>query len=161
MRWRTDGLRWAVATIGICVFCAEGVAAAPRIAGRWDATVVVNTVEVPFRFEIAQHERDVVGFFFEGSRKVASTSGRIENGALTLEYDFLNTILEARVEGDQLRGRWNFARSDSLRRGPPPALCRRSAASGSCIAPPRTPPNWTCPGGCIFNSPSSRCLVRF
>ena len=106
-------MRWAVATIGIYVFCAEGVVAAPRIAGRWDATVVVNTVEVPFRFEIAQSDRDVVGFFFEGNRKVASTSGRIENGALTLEYDFLNTILEARVEGDQLRGSYRNKRPNA------------------------------------------------
>ena len=66
-------LRWAVAAIGICAFSADGVASRPRIAGRWDAVVVVNTVEVPFRFEIAQNDRDVVGFFFEGSRKVAST----------------------------------------------------------------------------------------
>ena len=106
-------LRWTVATIGICLFAAEGVASTPRIAGRWDAMVVVNTVDVPFRFEIAQTDRDVVGFFFEGSRKVASTSGRFENGALTLEYDFLNTVLEARVEGDQLRGTYRNKRPNA------------------------------------------------
>lgn len=112
MRWRTDP-RWVVATLGLCFFSAEGVASAPRIAGRWDAMVVVNTVEVPFRFEIAQNGRDVVGFFFEGSRKVASTSGRFENGALTLEYDFLNTVLEARVDGDQLRGSYRNKRPNA------------------------------------------------
>ena len=106
-------LRWAVAAIGICAFSADGVTSPPRIAGRWDAVVVVNTVEVPFRFEIAQNDRDVVGFFFEGSRKVASTSGRFENGTLTLEYDFLNTVLDARVEGDQLRGTYRNKRPNS------------------------------------------------
>jgi len=106
-------LRWAVVAAGICLFIAEGVASTPRIAGRWDAMVVVNTVEVPFRFEIAENDRDVVGFFFEGSRKVASTSGRFENGALTLEYDFLNSVLEARVEGDQLRGTYRNKRPNA------------------------------------------------
>jgi thiol-disulfide isomerase/thioredoxin len=114
MRWRTDALqRWVVATIGICLFCAEGVGSTTRIAGRWDAMVVNNTVEVPFRFEIAQNDRDVVGFFFEGSRKVASTSGQFENGALTLEYDFLNTVLEARVEGSELRGSYRNKRPNA------------------------------------------------
>jgi len=106
-------LRWAVAAAGICLFSAEAVASTPRIVGRWDAVVVVNTVEVPFRFEIAQNDRDVAGFFFEGSRKVASTSGRFDNGALTLEYDFLNTVLEARVEGDQLRGTYRNKRPNA------------------------------------------------
>jgi thiol-disulfide isomerase/thioredoxin len=108
-RW----LRGAVAAIGICAFSAEGVASPPGIAGRWDAVVVANSVEVPFRFEIAQNDRNVVGFFFEGSRKVASTSGRFENGALTLDYDFLNTVLDARVEGDQLRGTYRNKRPNS------------------------------------------------
>ena len=31
----------------------SGQAPAPALAGRWDATVVVNKVEVPFIFEIA------------------------------------------------------------------------------------------------------------
>jgi thiol-disulfide isomerase/thioredoxin len=113
MRWRTDGLRWAVAAIVICLLSVEAVAAPSRIAGRWDAMVVVNTVDVPFRFEIEQNDRDVVGFFFEGTRKVASTSGRFENGALTLEYDFLNTVLEAHVENDQLHGTYRNKRPNA------------------------------------------------
>lgn len=129
--------QWAAAAIGICVFSAEAVASAPRIAGRWDAVVVANTVEVPFRFEIAQNDRDVVGFFFEGSRKIASTSGRFENGALTLEYDFLNTVLDARVEGDQLRGTYRNKRPNARpmefrasRFAPMAAVARRAPQVG-------------------------------
>ena len=129
-------LRWTLATIGICLFCAEGVASPSRIAGRWDAMVVVNTVDVPFRFEIAQNDGDVVGFFFEGSRKIASTSGRFEHGALTLEYDFLNTVLEARVDGDQLRGSYRNKRPNArpmefrARRFVPVAAVRRAPQVG-------------------------------
>ena len=119
MRWRTDGTmgpagrRWAGAAVALWLWSAAGLASAPRLAGRWDAVVVVNTVEVPFRFEIAENDRDVVGFFFEGSRKIASTSGRFENGALTLDYDFMNTVLEARVEGGQLRGTYRNKRPNA------------------------------------------------
>jgi thiol-disulfide isomerase/thioredoxin len=133
MRWRTDvQWLWALA-IGICLFSADGLTSTLHISGRWDAVVVVNTVEVPFRFEIAQNGRDVVGFFFEGSRKVASTSGRFENGALTLEYDYLNTVLEASVEGEQLRGTYRNKRANArpmefrARRFAPAAAAARHA----------------------------------
>jgi len=83
---------------------AQFAAAQSRISGLWDAVVVVNKVEVPFRFEIAQNGGQVEGFFFEGDRKIGSTSGSFSNGALKLDYDFLNTTLEATLSGDQLRG---------------------------------------------------------
>src|SRR6202049_2840807 len=78
--------------------------AAGTITGRWDAVVVANKVEVPFRFEIAQNGTQVQGFFFEGDRKIGSTSGTFENGILQLDYDFLNTTLQATLNGDRLQG---------------------------------------------------------
>jgi thiol-disulfide isomerase/thioredoxin len=96
--------------VRLVVFAGMGVLpAAPGspasgIAGLWDAVVVANKVEVPFRFEIAQNGGRVEGFFFEGDRRVGSTAGSFENGVVKLEYDFLNTTLEATLEGDQLRG---------------------------------------------------------
>ena len=77
---------------------------ASRIAGLWDAVVVADQVEIPFRFEIAQNGAQVQGFFFEGDRKIGSTSGAFDNGKLKLEYDFLNTTFEATFDGDQFRG---------------------------------------------------------
>jgi len=76
----------------------------PNIHGLWDATVIANNVEVPFRFEIAQTGARAEGFFFEGDRKVGSTSGSFEDGTLRLDYEFLNTTLEATLQGDQLLG---------------------------------------------------------
>ncbi len=77
---------------------------AQGINGRWDASVLANGVAVPFRFEIAATGTSAVGYFFDGSRKIASTSGRFTNGRLTLEYDFLNTVLDAFFDGRELRG---------------------------------------------------------
>ena len=80
---------------------------APNISGLWDAAVSGNNAAIPFRFEIAQNPVNkgrVDGFFFEGDRKVGSTSGTFENGSLKLDYDFLNTTLEATLDGGELRG---------------------------------------------------------
>ena len=89
---------------------APGVSAV-NITGLWDAAVVVNQFEIPFRFEIAQSGNQVRGFFFEGDRKIGSTSGSFANGHLKLEYDYLNTTLEATLEGGQLRGTYRDNRS--------------------------------------------------
>ena len=86
---------------------------APKISGLWDAVVVVNKADIPFRFEIEQRGSQVQGFFFEGDRKVGSTSGSFEDGTLKLEYDFLNTTLEATLDGDALHGTYRNNRPNA------------------------------------------------
>ena len=87
-------------------------AAAPNISGLWDATVTADQTDVPFHFEIVVNGAQAKGFFFEGDRKVGSTSGTFQNGRLTLAYDFLNTTLDATVQGDQLQGSYHSNRPD-------------------------------------------------
>jgi len=95
----------AATTIVFSLLITQALTSAPRIAGLWDASIVTaNGVEIPFRFEIAQSGNRIEGFFFEGDRKVGSTAGSFQNGTLTLEYDFLNTTLDATLVGDELRG---------------------------------------------------------
>ena len=86
-------------------------AEAPSITGLWDATVVANGAEVPFRFEIVGNGADTHGFFFEGDRKIGSTSGSFAGGVLTLEYEFLNTVLEATLADGQLAGTYKNKRA--------------------------------------------------
>ena len=88
-------------------------AGAPPIHGLWDATIVVNGVEVPFRFEIAATGRDIQGFFFEGDRKVGSTAGTFVDGVLRLEYDFLNTTLALKLENSELVGTYLNKRANA------------------------------------------------
>jgi len=83
---------------------------APSINGLWDAIVVANGAEVPFRFEITGNGADTQGFFFEGDRKIGSTSGSFAGGVLTLEYEFLNTVLEATLADGQLAGTYKNKR---------------------------------------------------
>jgi len=87
--------------------------AASGIDGLWEATVVANGVDIPFRFEIATSGTEVQGFFFEGDQKVGSTSGRFADGVLTLDYDFLNTTLILTLEGDQLKGTYTSKRANA------------------------------------------------
>jgi len=83
------------------------------INGLWDAVIVAGGADVPFRFEIATRGAQAEGFFFEGDRKIGSTSGSFASGALHLDYEFLNTMLEARLVDGQLVGIYQNKRPGS------------------------------------------------
>jgi thiol-disulfide isomerase/thioredoxin len=77
----------------------------------WDAVIVsASGIEIPFRFEIVTADTDAQGFFFEGDRKIGSTTGRRANDTFTFEYEFLNTTLQLGREGEELVG-WYRNRS--------------------------------------------------
>src|ERR1019366_3623615 len=130
------GILWGAASLLIPL----SMAAEARIDGLWDAVVVVNKVEVPFRFEIAHNGNRVQGFFFEGDQKVGSTSGSLANGALKLDYDFLNTTLEAAVDGDQLRGTYRNRRPNAR---PMEFHAKRfTPVPVAAVDPPQVAGNW-------------------
>ena len=82
---------------------------AESIAGLWDATVSVNEVDIPFRIELSLKGRKASGSFFNGDERVRSTSGRFDNGELTLHFDHYATKLAARWEDEQLTGTYGRA----------------------------------------------------
>jgi len=84
-------------------------AAAQPVNGLWDATVVVNNgaLEIPFRFELSGSGSNVKGSFFNGDDKTTSTSGSLENGRLTLNFDELGTKLEATLKDGRLEGEYS------------------------------------------------------
>jgi thiol-disulfide isomerase/thioredoxin len=84
-----------------------------QVTGLWDATIVSNGAEVPFRFEIAVNGAEAQGFFFEGDRKVGSSAGKFADGVLTLDYDHLNTTLEVTLKDDQLVGTYRNKRPNA------------------------------------------------
>ncbi len=86
------------------------VACAPRVEtidGRWDGTVEVNKIQVPFQFEIVENGPDIQASFFDGDLKVTSTSGRRENGAVQLAFDQYGTTLVATLEDGRLEGHYD------------------------------------------------------
>src|SRR5262245_6224570 len=82
-----------------------------QVNGLWDAVIVSNGNEIPFRYEIAVSGADAKGFFFEGDRKVESTSGTFAGGALQIDYDHLNTTLELTLNGGELTGMYRNKRA--------------------------------------------------
>ena len=98
-------------------------AAAQPVNGLWDATVVVNNgaLEIPFRFELSGSGSNVKGSFFNGDDKTTSTSGSLENGRLTLNFDELGTKLEATLKDGRLGGEY----SRGTRGAPYPFAARR------------------------------------
>jgi thiol-disulfide isomerase/thioredoxin len=77
--------------------------------GLWDAAVVVNGLEIPFRFEIAGNGSQVSGWFFNGDEKVLSTGGTFESGSLVLNFDHYATSVEANLVNGRLAGTYNRA----------------------------------------------------
>src|ERR1044071_8824017 len=109
--------------------------AASTVDGLWDAVIVSSGVDIPFRFEIATQGTTAQGFFFEGDRKVGSTTGSFTDGTLKLEYDFLNTTLGLTLAGDQLTGSYRNSRPTArpqevkMRRFAPVALDQQDPPS--------------------------------
>src|SRR5262249_37243875 len=91
----------------------QAARAASPVDGLWSATIMAAGVEVPFRFEIAATGSELQGFFFEGERKIGSTSGTFADGVLKLDYDFLNTTLEVTLSGDTLTGTYKNKRANA------------------------------------------------
>ena len=79
------------------------------LSGLWDAAVVVNGLEIPFRFEIAGTGASISGSFFNGDEKVTSTGGKFENGSLKLNFDHYATAVEAALVDGRLAGIYNRA----------------------------------------------------
>ena len=105
-------LTLCVAAVAISLVSPWSAFSASNITGLWDAKIVANQLEIPFRFEIAQNGSQVQGFFFEGDRKIASSSGSFSGGHLILEYDILETTLEITFLDDQFAGTYRFKRSN-------------------------------------------------
>jgi thiol-disulfide isomerase/thioredoxin len=80
--------------------------------GRWDAFVTVGKAEIPFRFDIALDGSEARGFFFEGEKRISSTSGKFADGTLQLSYDFLNATLVAKFDGESLTGSYRYNRKN-------------------------------------------------
>jgi thiol-disulfide isomerase/thioredoxin len=106
----------AVAPLALVLSAASTPAAAQGAAGidgLWDATIATANTTIPFRFEIATKGSDAQGFFFEGDRKVESSSGTFTGGVLTLTWDHLNTTMTLKRAAGALTGAYVNNRPNS------------------------------------------------
>jgi len=98
-------------------------ARAQSLNGLWDATVIVNSVEIPFRLELSSTGTGAKGSFFNGDEKLTSTTGSFEHGALVLSFDEYETKLEATLKDGRLEGQY----SRGTRGAPYPFQAKRFA----------------------------------
>src|SRR5579871_3923952 len=84
-------------------FALAPAAMAQTLSGMWDATIVVNGLEIPFRMELSGDR----GSFFNGDEKVTSSSGHFANGTLVLTFDHYASKLEATLKDGGLEGTYN------------------------------------------------------
>ena len=80
-----------------------------RSSGRWNATVTVSGVEIPFVFEIASRGETVSGSFFNGDRRITSAPARVSDGRLRLSFDQYAATLDVTVEEGRLTGEYRRA----------------------------------------------------
>jgi peroxiredoxin len=98
------------ATLSLCLFglfLAASSAGAQSLTGIWDATVIVDNLDVPFRMELSGSGADVKGAFFNGDERVTSSTGQFDNGLLLLTFNEYGTTLKATFTGGQLDGRYD------------------------------------------------------
>jgi thiol-disulfide isomerase/thioredoxin len=102
-----------IAKFSVAMLIAIAPAAmAQSLAGRWDATVQVSGIDIPFRFELSGEGANVKGSFFNGDERITSTSGRFENGALVLKWDDHASKLDATFHDGVLEGKYIRAGRD-------------------------------------------------
>jgi len=122
-------------------------AMAQSLAGRWDATVKVNGLDIPFRFELSGEGANIKGTFFNGDVRFNSTSGRLENGSLTLAWDYYASRLEATFKDGALDGKYTQARRaeraeygfHAQRFVAPPADASAPKIGGQWVIPTQSP----------------------
>jgi thiol-disulfide isomerase/thioredoxin len=99
------GMSLAVLLVVLGAAIPEAQDASPWV-GRWDATIVANNVDVPFRFDIVGSGSALKGSFFNGERRITSTSSRVQDGALILNFDQYATKLRVTHRDGQLEGEY-------------------------------------------------------
>jgi len=123
-------------------------AVAQSLAGRWDATVQVSGVDIPFRFELSGDGANVKGSFFNGDERITSTSGKFENGSLVLKWDDHASKLDAMLHDGVLEGKYIRAGRDekssysfSAKRysPPPPVKGEVPSIAGMWVIPTDSP----------------------
>jgi hypothetical protein len=101
--WMSTGL---VILLGSQALLASSSASNPEnIGGRWDAALVDNGPDVPFRLDISGSGPTLKATFFDGFRPYeATTSASFQDGKLVLKAEHYLTTISATLKGGALIG---------------------------------------------------------
>jgi len=79
-------------------------ASAEPIAGTWNATVPYHGAILPFQMGFSGDGTSVKGWFFNGDQTLPSTGGELRDGHLVLNFDQIDTKLDATLRDGHLDG---------------------------------------------------------
>ena len=74
------------------------------VDGRWDATVTINGTAIPFRLDISGEGANLTGTLYNGDVKETTTSSKVDNGTIVLNYETYLTSIKATAKDGQLEG---------------------------------------------------------
>jgi thiol-disulfide isomerase/thioredoxin len=98
-------IRLSIRIIGLtaAITLLASIAAAQSLEGRWDASVTIKGVVIPFRLEVAG--KNLTGTLYNGEQKQTTTSASLENNTLVLNFDHYLTKIIATVKDGKLEGK--------------------------------------------------------
>jgi peroxiredoxin len=83
------------------------------LAGRWQGTVKVNGLEIPFQIELKNDSGNLQATLFNGEERFTSTSGRLAGESLVVKWDYFASTLKAVLRGnDELDGEYTRTRGE-------------------------------------------------
>ncbi|WP_031496289.1 peroxiredoxin family protein [Bryobacter aggregatus] len=95
------------------------VSAAENLDGRWAASLkAANGVEIPFRLDISRKGEQVTGTLYNGRDPKTTSSARIENGKLELNFEHYLTSIRAEVQNGELVGQIVSLKKATVTQGP-------------------------------------------
>jgi thiol-disulfide isomerase/thioredoxin len=102
--WTRAGLT-ALASVALGVGSGTAFAAhSDNLDGRWAATLTQGSIVVPFRLDISGDGDHVKGTLFNGEETETTTSARIADGSIQLNFEHYLTSIEATVKNGELDG---------------------------------------------------------
>jgi thiol-disulfide isomerase/thioredoxin len=144
--------------IGVAITSAASAAPADSISGRWDATVTIRGIEIPFRIDFAGDGKDFTGSLFNGDVPITPTSAQYQDGSLTLTFAQLPMTITAVLKDGRLEGRIEGRAAD--RAGSPFQAKRYTSAPADAANVPAIAGVWEIPHETGKGEKAWRFIVR-
>lgn len=100
-------------TWGLLLTVIAVVAPAQTLTGRWDGTITIAELKVPFSMHFEGTGDALKGSFYKGEERVASTRGSFDGSSLRLTFSQFGTDLNAKLVDGMLKGTYGAHRVEA------------------------------------------------
>src|SRR5882757_2304823 len=129
MKLQSFWTRISLAVLAAVAISSAATPASGNLDGRWDATLTQKGVVIPFRLDISGEGDHLVGTLYNGQDKETTTTAKIENGAIRLNFEHYLTSIAADVKDGELDGQVIVTRRSPINITPGAAPSEESKAS--------------------------------